>query len=199
MIIERKQMKNIIQSAEFIKGITGTDIILQDDKRHIVFTGRSNVGKSSVINSLTRKRDLVKSSSVPGKTQQLNFFLIDKKFYFVDLPGYGYARLSLKQRETLQKLILWYLFCSGVKPFVVVLIIDIQAGLTASDKEMVRMLSEHSYNMVIVANKVDRLNQKERQQKRTLIQKEAGGVSVVLYSAKKHIGRDDLLSLLICD
>lgn len=183
-----------IHSAQFIKGIIGTDPILTEEKPHIVFAGRSNVGKSSVINSLARKKDLVKSSSMPGKTREVNFFLINKKVYFVDLPGYGYAKVSPKEREKLKKLILWYLFCAGVRPKKVVLIIDVQAGLTTYDKEMLGLLKENGYDATIVVNKIDRLNQKEKSLALAKIGVLAEGCRIIAYSAKTHAGRNELLS-----
>src|SRR3989337_3145920 len=98
-----------IASAEFVKGIIGTDSILKEKPPHVAFVGRSNVGKSSVINSLVMRKDLVKSSSMPGKTREINFFFINKKCYFVDLPGYGFARMGAKGAEKIRKLILWNL------------------------------------------------------------------------------------------
>lgn len=88
-----------ITSAKFIKGITGTNEILYDGLPQIVFVGRSNVGKSSVINSLVNQKDLVKVGKKPGKTVEINLFLINRKFYFVDLPGYGYARMGSAERK----------------------------------------------------------------------------------------------------
>src|SRR6266516_2479045 len=97
-----------ITSARFIRGIIGTNDILFDGLPQIAFVRRSNVGKSSVINSLTNRKDLVKVGKKPGKTTEINFFLINERFYFVDLPGYGYARLTPAEREKIRKRMLWY-------------------------------------------------------------------------------------------
>ncbi len=97
--------------ARFARGIRGTDTILNDSLPQIAFIGRSNVGKSSVINALLGST-LARSSSLPGKTQEINFYLVDERAYFCDLPGYGYARVPGKVSEKLRKLILWY-FTSG--------------------------------------------------------------------------------------
>ena len=90
--------------ASFVKGIIGTDPILEETNRlHLAFAGRSNVGKSSLINAVLGRRGLVKSSTRPGKTTEINFFAVDEHYYFVDLPGYGFARMGEKQRgETTQ-------------------------------------------------------------------------------------------------
>src|SRR3989344_8882012 len=94
-----------INSAEFKKGIVGTDVILTDGVPEVAFVGRSNVGKSSTITSLVNRKGLVKTSNKPGKTTEINFFSINNgKCYFVDLPGYGYAEASPKQKESIEKL-----------------------------------------------------------------------------------------------
>ena len=133
-----------INSAIFIKGIRGTNAITQDGIPEIAFVGRSNVGKSSIINRLCNKKDLVKVSNKPGKTTEINFFLISNKFYFVDLPGYGYAKVSPEEKESIQKLIIWYLTSPEVSPFKVVLILDAKVGVTAFDKQMIEILQEQS-------------------------------------------------------
>jgi GTP-binding protein len=94
------------EKIRFRKGIRGTDEILEEDKKQIAFYGRSNVGKSSSINTILGRKDLVKSSATPGKTKEINFFEIDEKLLFVDLPGYGYAKISKTEREKLRKMIL---------------------------------------------------------------------------------------------
>jgi GTP-binding protein len=94
-----------IKTAEFIKGMRGTDEFLESDILQIAFYGRSNAGKSSSINALLGRNNLVKSSSTPGKTKELNLFEINETFFIVDLPGYGYAKISQTEREKLRKLI----------------------------------------------------------------------------------------------
>src|SRR5680860_237306 len=98
-----------ITSATFVKGITGPDEIMDSKLPQIAFVGRSNVGKSSLINTILNRRNLVKTSSTPGQTRQINYFLINEKYYFVDLPGYGYAKMSKVNQAKLLELILWYL------------------------------------------------------------------------------------------
>jgi GTP-binding protein len=163
-----------IQSAEFIKGLRGEDEILADGKSQVAFIGRSNVGKSSVINSLVNRRDLARSSSKPGKTVEINFFLINKDFYLVDLPGYGYAKTSLEERDNLRKLIYWYLLYANVDQKKIVLIIDAKVGPTDQDLEILRRLSEAEKNIVIIANKVDKLKSSEKVKQLASIQKLVG-------------------------
>lgn len=173
-----------ITSAEFLKGIIGTDIILTDGVPEYAFVGRSNVGKSSVINSLVNRKDLVKTSNRPGKTTEINLFGINtKKCYFVDLPGYGYAKRSPKEKESIEKLILWYLMYSEASIFKVVLILDSKAGLTEFDEEMIHVLRDKGYPLIIVANKMDKLNQKETVAQLRAIKEAAHEAVVMPYSA----------------
>lgn len=173
-----------IDSAEFLKGITGTDVILTDGVPEVAFVGRSNVGKSSVINSLTNRKELVKTSNRPGKTTEINFFGINgKKCYFVDLPGYGYAKRSPKEKESIEKLILWYLMYAEAPIAKVVLILDAKAGLTSFDEEMIRVLREQGHPLIIVANKIDKLNQKEASAQVRAIKETAHEATVITYSA----------------
>jgi GTP-binding protein len=173
-----------VESAEFVKGVVGTDPILEDGVPEVAFVGRSNVGKSSTINSLVNRKDLVKTSNKPGKTTEINFFALNgKKAYFVDLPGYGYAEASPKQKEKIEKLILWYLMYSGTPLHKVVIILDIKAGLTDFDAEMIRVLREQGHPYLLVANKADKLNQKELAAALRAIKEAAQEVEVVSYSA----------------
>src|SRR5690348_5438618 len=116
-------MKTKEITASYVKSIQGTDKILFDGKPQVTFLGRSNVGKSSLINALVGK-ELARSSSRPGKTVNIDFFLINGSSYFVDLPGYGYAKISKDEHLHFRKMIAWYLFSSGVKHKLVVLIVD---------------------------------------------------------------------------
>lgn len=181
-----------IATATFVKGIIGTDPILKEKLAQIAFVGRSNVGKSSVINSLLMRKDLVKSSSMPGKTREINFFLINKKFYFVDLPGYGFARMGAKGAEKIRKLVLWYLGSGEASVGLVVLIVDSVVRPMAYDKEMADILRAENIPFIVVANKIDRLNQTERAHNLKGIEAQLG-VEVFPYSARTHYGREELL------
>ncbi|MBI3379169.1 YihA family ribosome biogenesis GTP-binding protein [Candidatus Gottesmanbacteria bacterium] len=182
-----------IKSAKFVKGIIGTNDILYDGKFQVAFIGRSNVGKSSLINSLVKKSKLARSSSSPGKTIRMDFFLINDKFYFVDLPGYGYATRSMGGREKLAKMILWYLLYSEVKNRLVILIIDAKVGVTAYDKDMLKALNEQNLDHIIVANKIDNLERNLREKQLDYLQSEYSNSQVVPYSAKEKFGREELM------
>lgn len=180
--------------AEFVKGIVGTDDIFEDHTRkHVAFLGRSNVGKSSLINAVLGRKNLVRSSSRPGKTTEINFFAVDdregKEYYFVDLPGYGFARMGEKQREKLRKLILWYVMYAGVEDRITCVVLDAQVGLTDFDREVIALVLELGEPVVVVANKIDRLNQKAQSALRANLESElAQGVEVIYTSTTKKRG-----------
>mgnify|MGYP001566585354 FL=1 len=227
------QVIKIISSA-FIRGLIGEDKILFDTKKQIAFIGRSNVGKSSVINTLVNKKNLAKSSSLPGKTREINFFLINfassnknKKniismgfgdelaplevgrktpvssngIYFVDLPGYGYVKMPPKIADKLRKRIIWYFSESGVKPSHVVFIIDSRIGITAIDKEMLEILENENHNVIVTANKSDKLSQSEFVKNIKKIKNDLKNYkcikNIILFSAKTKKGREELLNLII--
>lgn len=186
-----------IKSARFIRGVVGPDDFLEKDIPQIAFIGRSNVGKSSVINSLTHQKDLAITSSLPGRTRQINLFLINESVYLLDLPGYGFAQDSQEGRERIQKLIFWYLFDSNYKQRKVVLIIDVNVGLTESDLKTLKYLREKEKNIVIVANKIDKVKKSQHKKELQKIKDLAGGAKIIPYSAKHKIGIAELTSEIL--
>lgn len=186
-----------ITSARFIKGVVGPENVLQDGTPQIAFIGRSNVGKSSTINTLAQNNSIARTSSTSGRTQEINVFLINEAFYLVDLPGYGYAKLSLEKREWLKQLIYWYFFNSSYPIKKVVLIIDAEIGPTKDDIEMLDALVEDGKDVVIVANKIDKINNSKQLSEINKIKKQLGNHTVIPYSAKKKIGLEALLAEII--
>ncbi len=186
-----------IASAKFIKGIIGTDKILEDGKPQIAFIGRSNVGKSSVINSLVNQKDLARTSSTPGRTQEINLFLINDSFYLVDLPGYGFTKVSKTLRERLEQLINWYLFDSPYVQKKVVLIIDSHIGIQNNDLEMLRSLEEHEKNIIVVANKIDKIKKSQYKDQLQNIRDIVGNHPVIPYSAEKKSEVGELLNEIL--
>lgn len=182
-----------IKSAKFLKGAIGGEGLPQDTLPQIAFVGRSNVGKSSVINTLVGMKDLAISSSTPGRTLQLNFFLIDEKIYFVDLPGYGYSKQSLKFAEKMRKMIMWYLEQNERKPQKVVLIIDGNVGPTKFDLEMTELLQENKYKIIIVASKMDKVKNSELLKKKKVIVEKLQTENIIYFSAKTKKGKFELL------
>lgn len=182
-----------ILKAEFVKGIIGDDYSLKDNLPHIAFFGRSNAGKSSVINSLVGRKNLVETSKVPGKTREANFFRINDSFYFADFPGYGYAKRSISQRNKMIKRIFWYVEFSKTRPKAVFLIVDVNVGLTAFDRDMIKILEENKHEIVIIANKIDKLSKSAAEKQFSLIQEEVQNIPVIGYSAKTKEGKDELM------
>lgn len=181
-----------ISKAEFVKGVIGNDYGLRDKLPHIAFFGRSNAGKSSVINSLVGRKNLVKISKRPGKTREANFFRINDSFYFADFPGYGYAMRSISERNKMIKRTFWYVEFSKTRPKAVFLIIDANVGLTALDRDMIKILKDNNHQIVVIANKIDKLSKGAAKEQLSLIQKEVADIPVLGYSAKTNEGKDEL-------
>jgi GTP-binding protein len=182
-----------IESAQFVKGVSGSDSILENGIPQVAFIGRSNAGKSSVINSLVNQNDLAKTSSFPGRTQNINIFLINKSLYFVDLPGYGYARVPDKLKSSLKAMVNWYFFVSNYGQKKIVLIIDASVGPTKDDLEMLYALEDHGKDIVVVANKIDKIKQTQYEEQFKTIKELIGVHQIIPYSAKKKIGVKELL------
>ena len=182
-----------IKSATFVKGIIGSDEILFNGIFQVSFLGRSNTGKSTLINSLTMRKNLARSSLSPGKTIRMDFFLINDSFYFVDFPGYGYAKHSSQKREKLAKMILWYLMYSEIKNRLVILVIDAKVGITPYDADMLKTFHEHHINHIIVANKVDNLQMGQKEKQLMNIQREYQNSEVIPYSSKQKYQGGDLM------
>ncbi|KKP93430.1 MAG: putative GTP-binding protein EngB [Candidatus Nomurabacteria bacterium GW2011_GWF2_36_126] len=160
-----------------MKGIVGDDEILADGIPQIAFIGRSNVGKSSL-----------RTSSFPGRTQEINIFLINNAFYLVDLPGYGFARASGLGREKIGELIDSYLFNSIYTQKKVVMIIDAGVGMTDKDILMLNELRNHHKDFIIVANKTDKLKQSDYHKKMAEIKKVVGDHPIIPFSNKTRKG-----------
>lgn len=187
-----------ILETKFIQGVVDETAVLYDGTPHIAFIGRSNVGKSSTLNAITGKRKLVKVGQTPGKTKEINFFKSRIEFddqtinevYLVDLPGYGYAKLSKQQRNELRRLIYWYLEHPQADTALVCIVIDAKVGLTDYDREIIELLQSHKKKFIIAVNKVDKLNQKSRHKLTQSLEDELGDtIPYILYSAgtNKHV------------
>ena len=148
--------------AEFIKSVSDPEQFPADGLPEVAFLGRSNVGKSSLINALAGKRGLAFTSNTPGRTQSINFYRIDGKLYFVDLPGYGYAKVPLAAKAEWAKLIEQYLrerTTLGLS----FLILDARRGWMDKDLDLKAWLEANNHPYVVVASKIDKLNQAEQQ------------------------------------
>jgi GTP-binding protein len=196
----------IITQGQYIASAVKPEQYPTEDLPEIVFIGRSNVGKSSLINSLTRVNNLARVSSNPGKTQTINFFEVGLKvaevegreaFYLVDLPGYGYAKTGKEKRKIWSKFIEEYLLTSPRLKFVCQLI-DIRHEPMASDVDMFRWLVENDIPVLIVATKADKVGKNAKQKNIDAIKRKLGiqEVSVLPYSSLKNEGRSDLLDVI---
>ena len=185
-----------IKSATFVKGIVDAREAFADNMPQVALIGRSNVGKSSTINALTKQKGLAKTSSFPGRTQQINLFLINNAWYLVDLPGYGYAKASAKDRVALEALIKQYLFNPDYSHEKVVLIIDGEIGPTSSDLEILDALESSGKPIIIAVNKFDKVKPSKRDSQIKLIQSKVGPHTIVHYSAEKGIGIGELMDTI---
>lgn len=145
---------------ETVCGITST--FPENNKMEIAFSGKSNVGKSSLINSLVNRKALARTSSQPGKTQTINFYNLNDALYFVDLPGYGYAKVSVEIKEKWGKMIERYLTTSKQLK-AIFLLIDIRHEPSANDKNMYDWIVYHGYHPIIIATKLDKISRSQVQ------------------------------------
>ena len=145
-----------VQQADFVSSFPRENLCPKDGRPEIAFIGRSNVGKSSLINMLTGRKGLAKVSGTPGKTQLINFFLINQRWYLVDLPGYGYARLSKEKQKTLAAMIEGYLL-RRIPLLLAFVLIDSNIPPSKNDLEFVNSLGEHGVPFALVFTKADRM------------------------------------------
>jgi GTP-binding protein len=181
----------------FVKGVYKTANLPDLDLPEIAFAGRSNVGKSSLINKLVNRRSLVKVSARPGKTQALNYFQAQDQLYLVDLPGYGYAKVPRKLKNDWQGLISSYL-TSRVSLRCVVVIIDIRHALKDNDLELVTWLRSEGVPHLVVYTKIDKLKRGQQMSQAALLDAGLGIQSSerLLFSAKSGEGKENLISRL---
>ncbi len=183
------QLNMKITSTQLVARVTTGDDIPDQPLKHIAFIGRSNVGKSRVINLITSKKDLAKSSATPGFTKSINFYLINKKFFLVDLPGYGYAQGSLQERKRLQALIEWYLTYPNLTDRqLIVLIIDAKVGPTDFDIQTVEFLQGLGKNVIVLANKIDKLKKNDVKKQISKITETVHPYQVIPFSTVEKTG-----------
>ena len=168
----------------------GVDGFLKDRLKKIVFAGRSNVGKSSMINSLLNRRSLAQVSSTPGKTRSVNYYLINGSFYLVDLPGYGFAKVRDEEKQK-WSLLMEEFFSREKYVTLLGLLIDSQVGPTPFDENMLGAASLYKLPTLLIATKCDKLNNDEKKQRSRKWEGETG-VPVMTYSSKSWEGRREL-------
>ena len=187
-----------LQKTEFILSAASPKDFLRDGLPQVAFAGRSNVGKSSVINRLLNRKNFARVGAAPGKTIHINYFKIDGAFYLVDLPGYGYAKVSKSERDRWGKLMETY-FAHPELMSMGVMIVDSRHKPTADDCTMAQWFKDTGRPMVVVANKLDKLKKSEIQPSldrvRLTLELEED-VPVIPFSAEKGDGRQELLNAI---
>ncbi len=167
-----------------------------EQKPQVAFSGRSNVGKSSMINTLVGRKSLARVSSEPGKTITVNFYEINKEFYLVDMPGYGYAKRSPDQKKKWSALTDGYYTSDGSHGNLkaVAQLVDLKAGATSDDMMMMQWLSESGYDWFIVATKADKLNKTDRAKALAKLEELVDGVDIIPFSSHSGEGKSEVLN-----
>ena len=184
-----------INKADFIKSAASPEQFVNSSVPAVAFAGKSNVGKSSVINRLLNRKNFARVGSAPGKTIHVNYFLIDSKLYLIDLPGYGYARVSQSERDRWGRLMEDF-FAAGLFDLGV-MIVDARHKPTADDVTMARWFKSTGHPVVVVANKLDKLKKSEIEPNLALIRETLylpEETVFIPFSAEKGQGREALLS-----
>ncbi len=177
---------------ETVCGITST--LPQNDKIEIAFAGKSNVGKSSLINALMNRKAYARTSSQPGKTQTINFYNINDELYFVDLPGYGYAKVSEAIKEKWGKMIERYLK-SSKQLKIIFLLIDIRHEPSANDRNMYEWIVYNGFEPIIIVTKLDKINRSQKDKQIKLIREGLNakpGTRIIPFSSVSKQGRDEI-------
>lgn len=188
-----------VNRAEFVKSAASPQQFIRSSMPSVVFAGKSNVGKSSVINRLLNRKNFARVGASPGKTVHVNYFRIDDKLYFVDLPGYGYAKVSQAERERWGRLMEDFFAQPGLIDLGV-MIVDARHKPTADDVTMAQWFKSSGCSMVVVANKLDKLKKSEIEPNLELIRRTLElpeEIILIPFSAEKGQGREILLSQIV--
>ncbi len=188
-----------LHNAEFIRSVVSVADCPKDGLPQIAFAGKSNVGKSSVINRILQRKNFARVGEAPGKTTHINFFCIDKKMYLVDLPGYGYAKVPMKEKERWGRLMEKYFAADDTIDFGV-MIVDARHKPTANDVTMAEYFKSCGKPFVVVANKMDKLKKSEMESNLACIRETLtlpDEITLIPFSAETGLGRDTLLSFLL--
>ena len=183
--------------AEFVLSATTQNAFIRDGRPQVTFAGRSNVGKSSVINRLLNRKNFARVGATPGKTSQVNYFRIDGKLYFTDLPGYGYAKVSKSEKERWGAMMEEY-FSQSQDLKVMLQLVDIRHEPTRDDVQMVNFLRDSGIPFVVAATKADKLSKAQRQRAVHLVARTLAVQpwEIIPWSSETGEGRDQLLKAL---
>lgn len=181
---------------DIVVGVTST--LPETPFPEVAFAGKSNVGKSSLINALMNRKSYARTSSQPGKTQTINFYNINDELYFVDLPGYGYAKVSQQEKEKWGKMIEKYLHRSKVLQ-AVFLLVDIRHEPSANDRQMYEWILANGYHPIVIATKLDKINRSQIAKQVKLVKQGLGvdkDTIVIPFSAETKQGREEIYDLI---
>ena len=184
----------LVKNPKFEISAVGPKQYPQNNLPEIVLVGKSNVGKSSFVNTMINRKKLARTSSEPGKTRQINFYNIDDNFYFVDLPGYGYSKMSKKEQEQVGKFIEQYLF-NRKEIALIIFLIDIRHSPTANDKLMYNYIISSGLPFIILANKADKIAITKVEDTVHELQKQInpiGDIPTLPFSSERKIYKDDV-------
>ena len=182
-------------NVHFLKSVAQIDQRPRPSRPEIAVIGRSNVGKSSLINTIFNRKNVAKVSSTPGKTRLINYFSIDNKLYFVDLPGYGYAKLAKQRRSEWQTVIESYLK-DNPDLKVVLLLIDSRHDIMDSDKIMIDWLNHYKIPYILILTKSDKISNNRYHTMRNNLRKKYPDQVILRFSSKNRNGKDDILKIL---
>jgi len=188
-----------IKTVRFTKSVVDATGVPDDHWPHIAIAGRSNVGKSSLINALLQRKSMARTSSSPGRTRMINFFLVNESFYLVDLPGYGYASVDYKTRLSWGPLVHDYLE-SSIRLERVIMLLDIRRNLTEADGQLLQWLAANQKPLTLVLTKADKFKASKRANQVRQWQRELESAGIretpIVFSVPKKLGRDHLLKVM---
>lgn len=183
--------------AKFFKSCYLREQLFESKKKEVVFVGRSNVGKSSIINKIFNRKHLARTSNVPGKTASINFYDVED-LYFVDFPGYGFSKIAKFKKKLWENLAEDY-FSSNRRIALAILVIDIRRGIQDLDFEMIKYLVYRKLYFIVILNKIDKLKKKEIEENTNKVKTDLSflrNIKIILFSTKTGTGVEELKNLL---
>ena len=187
---------NYLKNVKFVKSVFNKQDLIQDDLPIIAMVGKSNVGKSSFINSVTNNKRTAKVGQTPGKTRSINYFLVDDKFYLVDLPGYGYSTMSEKEKQNINRLTNYFLESNDNIKHIFALV-DIRHLPSADDRNMYDWLEAHEKTFTVVLNKADKLSMtKIEQAKKDITKALFSAQEMIPFSSESKLNLDKILDII---
>jgi GTP-binding protein len=185
-----------IQSTQYLTSVVPGADLPRENHPVFAFIGRSNSGKSSFLNCITNQKGLARSGATPGVTRKVNLYLVNKKYFFADLPGYGYAKMSRQDRNTLEKLIFWYLGNTELKFKNIFLLLDSRVGPTDDDLDIIDFLNSQNLPLTIIASKIDKLKSSEKQTQLKSIAANIPNHQIIPFSSVTAEGKKEVINIM---